>query len=148
VNTRNLAFGLLGTLAVGSAVWAQASTEVEHTVAALEQKWLESQKTNNADLLAPLLAENVVGTSDSGKVYVGKAALLGDAKSDKWTSAEYTDLKVTVFGNTAIATGGFNGKGVDSAGKPIDARIRFTDTWVKMPNGHWQCVASADSAVK
>ena len=42
-----------------------------------------------------------------------------DAKSDTWSSAQYADLKVTVFGgHTAIATGTFVGKGTDAAGKP------------------------------
>lgn len=33
-------------------------------------------------------------------------------------------------------------------GKPIDAQVRFTDTWVKMANGEWLCVATQDSLVK
>lgn len=149
MNIRNLTWGLLVSVLLAGAVWAQANKGgVEDTVAALEQKWLQSQKTNNTDLLAPLLADNVVETSSEGKVFTGKAAVIADAKSVKWTSAEYVDVKVAVFGNTAIATGGFNGKGTDSAGKPVDSRVRFTDTWVKMPSGQWQCVASSDSPVK
>jgi ketosteroid isomerase-like protein len=57
-------------------------------------------------------------------------------------------VKVAVFGNTAIATGGFKGKGTDTSGKSIDENSRFTDTWVKMPGGKWQCVASQDTPVK
>jgi ketosteroid isomerase-like protein len=30
----------------------------------------------------------------------------------------------------------------------MDVHERFTDTWVKMPNGQWQCVASHGSPVK
>jgi len=40
------------------------------------------------------------------------------------------------------------GKGTDSKGKPMDDTERFTDTWVKMPGGKWQCVASQGSAIK
>ena len=47
----------------------------------------------------------------------------------------------------AIATGGYKGKGTDS-GKPFDEHLRWTDTWVKMPNGKWQLVASHYSSVK
>jgi ketosteroid isomerase-like protein len=54
---------------------------------------------------------------------------------------------VTVFGDTAIATGGFKGTGTE-AGKPFDEHVRWTDTWVKMPDGKWQCVASQGSPVK
>jgi uncharacterized protein (TIGR02246 family) len=141
---------LLVLLSLAAAAWSQEkgiSGTTEKAVAALEQKWLQAQKTNNPDLLAPLLADNVVVTEADGKVY-GKAETLANYKKTKWNSAEYTDLKVTVFGNTAIATGGFVGKGTDPSGKAIDVTERWTDTWVKMPSGQWQCVASQATPVK
>ena len=112
-----------------------------------QRQWLQAQKTSNPDLLAPLLADDLVNTSTEGKV-TGKAETLADIKSEKWTSAEYTDLKVHVYGNTAIAYGGFKGHGADASGKPLDEDFRWTDTWVKMPNGKWQCVASQATPVK
>jgi ketosteroid isomerase-like protein len=57
-------------------------------------------------------------------------------------------LKVTVFGDTAIATGGFDGRGTDASGKAFELHERWTDTWVKMPSGKWQCVASHATPVK
>lgn len=126
---------------------AQKAGDTEKAVAELEQQWLQAQKTSNPDLLAPLLADNLVSTSTEGKV-TGKAETLAEIKSEKWTSAEYTDLKVRVYGNTAIAYGGFKGKGTDESGKSLDGAFRWTDTWVKMPNGKWQCVASQATPVK
>lgn len=87
-------------------------------------------------------------TNNVGRRCCGKDAVLADAKSETWSSAEYTDLKVTLFGRTAIATGTFIGKGANAAGKPLDVRVRFTDTWVKMANGKWLCVATQDSLLK
>ena len=113
----------------------------------MEQKWLQSQKTNNPDLVAPLLADKFVDTGSDGKV-IDKAGALAMAKATKYTSAEYEEVKVTVFGDTAIATGGFIGKGTDPSGKPFDTHERWTDTWVKMPNGQWQCVATQGTPVK
>jgi ketosteroid isomerase-like protein len=146
---RTLILCLLGLVLLVSAVWSQANKTggAEQAVAALEQQWLQSQKTNNPDLLAPLLADNFVDTSSDGKV-TGKAETLAVAKSMKWSSAEYNDLKVSVFGDTAIATGGFKGKGTDASGKPLTVDERWTDTWVKMSNGKWQCVASQTTPVK
>jgi ketosteroid isomerase-like protein len=141
---------LLGLLALGSAAMSQAqqaSGATEKAVTALEYQWLQSQKTNNPDLLAPLLAEKIVSTGNDGKV-TNKAEMLADAKARKYSSAEYEDVKVTVFGDTAIATGGFRGKGTDPSGKPFDDNDRWTDTWMKMPNGKWQCIATHDSAAK
>jgi ketosteroid isomerase-like protein len=55
-------------------------------------------------------------------------------------------VKVTVYGNTAIATGAWAGKGIDGDGTKIDRVERWTDTWVKMPDGKWQCVASQQTS--
>jgi uncharacterized protein (TIGR02246 family) len=140
---------LIALLSLGSAMRLQAQTTdgTEKAVAALEQQWLQSQKTNNPDLVAPLLAEKFVNTSSDGKV-TSRAESLVNAKATKYDSVDYENLKVTVFGDTAIATGLFTAKGTDPSGKPLDMRERFTDTWVKMPNGKWQCVASHESPVK
>jgi len=146
---KTLIWCLLGLLSLVSAAWSQDKQTggTEKAVAALEQQWLQAQKTNNPDLLAPLLADKFVNTGNDGKV-TGKAETLTTYKKTKWDSAEYEDVKVTVFGDTAIATGGFKGKGTDASGKPFDEHERWTDTWVKMPSGQWQCVASHVSSVK
>ena len=99
------------------------------------------------DLVAPLLADKLVETSSDGKV-ADRAGALALAKGMKYSSAEYYDVKVTAFGNTAIATGGFRGKGTDAAGKPFDTNERWTDTWMKMPGGKWQCIATQGTPVK
>ena len=140
---------LVGLLYLGIAVGSQAqqTAGTEKAVAALEQQWLQSQKTNNPDLVAPLLADKFVSTNSDGKV-TDKTASLATAKATKYTHVEYDDVKVTVFGDTAIATGGFKAKGTDESGKPLDVNEQFTDAWVKMPNGKWQCVASHSSPVK
>ena len=125
----------------------QSDVAIEKTVTALEQTWLQSQKTSNPDLLAPLLADRFVNTGGDGTVTL-KTETLALVKAMKFESAEYYDVKVTVFGDTAIATGGFKGKGTDETGKPLNVNERWTDTWVKMLNGRWQCVASHASPIK
>lgn len=141
---------LIGLFLLASLSWAQKSTKsgggAEKAVADLEQQWLQSQKTNNPDLIAPALAEKFVNTDRDGKV-TDRAQALAEAKATKFDSADYTDVKVTAFGDTAIAIGGFKGKGTDPSGKAFDVNERFTDTWVKH-NGKWQCVASHQSEMK
>ena len=141
---------LVGLLALGSAARPQEKTAgagTEKAIAALEQQWLQSQKTNNADLVAPLLADKFVNTASDGKVS-DKTQSLADAKATKYASVDYQNLKVTTFGDTAIATGDFIAKGTDPSGKAIDVHERFTDTWAKMPGGKWECVASHQSPVR
>ena len=120
---------LLGLLLLGTSAWSQSQTNVgtEKAVAALEQQWLQSQKANNPDLVAPLLADKFINTGSDGKV-TDRAESLANAKATKYDSVDYADLKVTVFGDTAIATGLFTAKGTDPSGKPLDMRERFTDT--------------------
>ena len=136
---------LVALFLLGSAAWSQDGSE--KAVGALEQKWLDSQKTNNPDMVAPLLSDKFVNTGSDGKV-TSKAESLASAKATKYASVAYDDLKVTAFGDAAVATGDFKAKGTDPEGKPLDVHERFTDTWVKGPKGQWQCVASHQSTVK
>src|SRR5437016_4226530 len=137
---------LIAVLSLASAAWSQDKKAggTEGAVAALEQQWLQSQKTNNPDLVAPLLADKFVSTGADGKVS-DKAQSLADAKATKYDQVAYDNLKVTEFGSTAIATGDFNAKGTGPSGKPLDVHERFTDTWVKTSDGKWQCIASQAS---
>ena len=119
----------------------------EKAVAALEQQWIDAAKASNADALAPLLAEKFINTDSDGTVG-GKAETLARTKAAKWESNQISNVKVTVFNDTAIATGDWAGKGKDSKGQSVAGHERWTDTWMKMAGGKWQCVASHSSPVK
>jgi hypothetical protein len=140
---------VLALILLATATWSQAQKNagVEKAVADLEQQWLKSQQTNNTALLEPLLADGFTNTASDGKV-TNRAEAIAQAKATKYSSVDYLNVKVMIFGDTAIAIGGFRGKGTDASGKPLDANERFTDTWTKMPNGKWQCVASHQSPIK
>jgi len=56
-------------------------------------------------------------------------------KGGKWESNGISDVKVSVYGDTAIATGAWAGKGIDGDGTHIDRHERWTDTWVKTEAG-------------
>ena len=71
---RRLMWYSLALVLLASAAWAQGDG-TEQAVAALEQKWLQAQQTNNSDLVAPLLADKIVDTSSDGKV-IDKAGVL------------------------------------------------------------------------
>ncbi len=146
---RALACALLCVALLAAAPWsrAQKNAAAEKAVTNGEMQWLKSQQTNNTALLAPLLAAGFTDTSSEGKVS-NKAESIAEAKATTYASVDYADLKVMVFGDTAIAIGGFRATGTDSSGKPLHANERFTDTWTKMANGKWECVASHQSLVR
>ena len=141
------AFAALALVVSGASQAQQAAGDTEKAVAALENQWLQSQKTNNPDLVAPLLADKFVSTGGDGKVE-NKSESLAEAKTRKYSSADYENVKVTVFGDTAIAIGAFKGEGTEASGKPFKEHERWTDTWVKMPDGKWQCVATQGTMIK
>lgn len=117
------------------------------TIANLELQWVNAQKIAKPEIVAPMLAEGFVNTDADGQTY-GKDRLLSHIKGGSWEENGISDVKVTVYGNTAVATGAWTGKGVDGDGTKIDRHERWTDTWVKMSGGKWQCVASQQTAVK
>jgi ketosteroid isomerase-like protein len=94
-----------------------------------------------------MLAESFVNTDADGQVY-GKAQLLSNLKGGKWEQNGISSVEVAVYGDSAVATGAWAGKGVDGDGTRIDRRERWTDTWVRTGDGMWQCVASQQTAVK
>jgi uncharacterized protein (TIGR02246 family) len=147
---RTLVWGAVALMSLIVATQAQDKKMgggTEQAIAELEQQWTDAGKASNPEGIAPLLADKYVNTGSDGKV-IGKAETLAHAKAAKWETNQISDVKVTVFGNTAIATGEWTGKGTDENGKPVDTRERWTDTWVKMSGGKWQCIASHGSTIK
>ena len=63
----------------------------------------------------------------------------------KLTSDEVSDMKVRVYGNTAVVTGTADGAGT-MAGKDTKGQIMFTRVWVKK-GGSWQPVAFQQTLV-
>ena len=126
---------------------SEKDTATQKTIAALEQQWAVAQRDGKSAAVAPFLADDFINTDTSGQAY-GKDKLLSNLKGGKWEHNEIGDVKVTVYDKTAIATGTWTGKGIDGDGTKIDRYERWTDTWVKMANGKWQCVASQQTEVK
>ena len=127
---------------------AQSTAATEKTIAALEDTWTQAERTSNPDPVAPLLADTFIGTGSDDGLVKDKTEELAELKATKYDRIEMSDVKVVVQGNTAIATGRFHAKTTDAAGKSHESHVRWTDTWVKMPNGKWQCLASAFSPIK
>jgi ketosteroid isomerase-like protein len=126
---------------------AKAGAGVAQALIQMENQWAQASKNGDADALAPLLSEDFIALDSDGSLR-GKTEVLARVKKAKWTTNEISDMKVTVHGDSAIVTGSWVGKGTDGAGKAIDARERWADTWVKAAGGKWQCVASASAPMK
>jgi hypothetical protein len=86
-------WGLVGLVLLGSATLAQAQQTgtTEKTIAALEEKWTQSQKTNNPDLISAHWSDKLVSTGTDGTVS-NRAQTL--APQNEWWSKSRTHLGV------------------------------------------------------
>lgn len=116
-----------------------ASADDKKTVAALDSEYQAAVKRNDAATINRLLADDFILVVGSGKTYT-KADLLAAARSGRYTfeHQEDTDQTVRVWGDTAVITAKLWEKGTEN-GKPFDATLWFSDTYVRTPSG-WRYV--------
>jgi len=138
---------LMCVAVVLSALAVQAQSGVEKQIIGMEQKWAEAQQASNADAIAPMLADKFMIVFADGKL-MNKSQALDDTKKSKMDSVEVSDMKATSYGDTVVVTGNWKGKGMDAAGKPVNQNERYIDTWHKMSDGKWQCIASGNADIR
>jgi ketosteroid isomerase-like protein len=132
-------------LAICTVSFAQSS--IEKTLMDLEGQWVKAALASKGEALAPLLATDFVSIQSDGTAQT-KAEYVAMTNKGKWQVSEVSDMNVQVHGDSAVVTGTWTGKGTDGMGRAVDTRERFADTWVKVPDGKWQCVASASAPMK
>ena len=132
-------------LAVCTVAFAQGS--VDKTLMDLERQWVKAALASKGEALAPLLATDFVSVQSDGTMQT-KGEYVAMTNKGKWQVSEVSDMKVQAHGDSAVVTGVWTGKGTDGTGRAFDGKERFADTWVKMPDGKWQCVASASAPMK
>ena len=111
------------------------------TVASLDTKYQAAVKSNDAATMDQILADDFVLVTGRGKVS-SKADLIESARKKEVTyerqDEEPGTQKVRVWGNTAVVTALLWIKAVQ-AGKPVDYKLWFSDTYVRTPSG-WRYV--------
>ena len=96
---------------------------------------------------AGIFAEDAVLVGPDGAAQT-KAQLLADVKSGALAlqSSEISDLKVKVYGESAVASYTTTDKGTYK-GRDISGKYRWTDTFVHR-GGKWQIVASQGTPIQ
>ncbi len=118
-------------------------------LAYMEMDWNEAWKKRDAEWARANYANNATEVSSlTGKLQT-KAQSIESFKTDKNTyeSLQLSDMNVRVNGDMAVVTGVNHVKGKDGAGKAIDLRVRFTDTFVKR-DGRWMVLATQGTEIK
>jgi ketosteroid isomerase-like protein len=119
----------------------------EAMLVSLEKMWNQAQITRDSKALAILTGDRFINTEWDGEVTERAAFLKGiDSPLFAATVMSVQDMRVDLYGETAVVTGVYHTKGT-SSGKAFDHVGRFTDTWIYM-DGKWACVASHTSLLK
>ena len=114
---------------------------VEQTLIQLEQDWSEADLHRDAAALKRILADDWIGIDFEGTVLTKPQALVGIASdSGSLASTVLRNMKVRVYGNTAVVTGTDTETG-DYHGKDSSGRYQWTDVFVRR-GGRWQAVSS------
>ena len=119
---------------------------VEETLVRMEHDWSQADTKKDAAELNRILAEDWIGVDFEG-TFLNKTQALEGIRSDA-TSLETTvlsDMKVRVYGNTAIVTGTDTEKS-EYHGRDSSGRYLWTDVFV-MRDGKWQAVSSQSTKV-
>ena len=112
----------------------------------IEQDWGDAVTRHDADFLDRLEADDYTYTGPDGGVS-HKADDIDAAKAGivRIESFSHRDMKVQVYGETAVVTGATILKGT-AGDMDLSGRFRWTDVFVKR-DGRWQVVASQATSV-
>jgi hypothetical protein len=129
-------------------VYAQSSGDTIAAITKLENDGIKADLAADASWAQRVLADDWTACDHEGKWYTKADALkmIADTKNNKFNSEKLTELKVRVYGNTAVAT----------YKDTYDALVRgqhqaqsdqVTDVWVKM-GSDWKLVSSQGTTAK
>ena len=112
---------------------------MEEELLKLENEFERAVASNDADALDGILADDWIIVDPDGGI-IDKARFLGVIKSGVLSHElmESTDMRVRVYGNTAVVTGLTTTKG-KFIGQDFASCERATDIFVRQTD-RWQCV--------
>ena len=139
--TRGLLLALMYAPSLLVSAQNDTNAGVQSKIIALEKAWNQAYKLGDTRALEKILDDRIVLINDDGSIQT-KAEFLASVQPAKSQEQQVApeSMSVRVFGNTAIATGMFRAKGVES-GRPYARRERFVDTWFNKA-GKWSCIAT------
>ena len=106
----------------------------------LEHQWLRAASAGDRDTLESLLADNFVDVNVDGQVR-DRAQVIGRPGAPPHSTQTLEELRVRVWGDTAVATG-INV--VHSLDKGWTVAVPFTDTFTRV-QGRWRAVSSQET---
>jgi ketosteroid isomerase-like protein len=130
-----------GAIAQQQGTQTRDAASTEQAVQQQDQLRIRAQITADTIALRRIYADDFLGIGPTGVVR-NKAQVIADFTTHALTYQSITtaEVRVRVYGNTAVETGRSTMVGQDR-GKNVPRENRFTRVWV-MTDGRWQLVAN------
>src|SRR5271165_2254568 len=112
-----------------AAAYGAPNSKEEQEIRKLDDQRLAAILKEDVPMLQKLMTDDFVYTHSSGNVQT-KAQFLGDMKAGTWAykSLRLQNVKMRIFGDTAILNGGCNMTGV-MRGKDVRLAMYFTEVY-------------------
>jgi ketosteroid isomerase-like protein len=124
---------------------ADSDADISQTLQAIERTWLNAEKNHDTATFEKLVADDWIAITPDGKRQT-KAERAAEIKSSDLESTTLGEMKVRVFGDTAVVTGSDDEITMKDGKKSTDHYV-WTDVFVKR-NGKWLAVASQTAQIK
>ena len=124
---------------------ARQQGKAEQELLQIERDWCAAVMKKDANLLTRILADDYTSVGSRGSTS-NKAGDLASLKTETVTDCVDSNVKVRVYGDTAVVTGLGKRSGASKSGAYKDREMLWTDVFVKK-DGRWQCVASQATVV-
>jgi ketosteroid isomerase-like protein len=140
------AFGLAALTAAPARAQGAAGASVEEEIKKMEKDRAAAVVKGDVAVMEGLTSDDYIFINANGQLS-GKAETMNNIKTGviKLTANEVSDLKVRVYGDTAVVTGKSTAKGT-IGGRELKGPVLFTRVYVKK-NGKWQSVAFQQTPV-
>jgi ketosteroid isomerase-like protein len=139
----SIAFGslLLATvLTLAQETSGQQTDAAEQELITLSTQWMEALERKDRDVLERFLADDFFVTAPGSVEKTERGEWLKNAIEMDWSSLQYHNFRVNIYGETAVVTALLDFKVTTGWGIPISSDAQVTDIWVKR-NGRWQVAA-------
>jgi ketosteroid isomerase-like protein len=121
------------------------SAATAKTLQSIERAWLNAEKNHEAAAFEEFVADDWIAITPDGKRQT-KPERAAEIEASHIASATMGDMKVRVFGDTAVVTGN-DDEVNEEGGKNSNSHYIWTDVFVKR-NGKWLAVASQTAEIK
>lgn len=119
---------------------------VHKQIETLEMEWRQAQVDNNITVMADLLADDYVGITANGTIETKAQAIAQrQAGTVRITTLDLDDLKVRLYGDTAVVTSIADLQGVNGQ-SDISGKYRYTRVYNRRL-GRWKIVSFEASRI-